>query len=248
MTVKTAVVTGAGSGIGRAAALALDRAGFRLAVMGRRSQPLVETASQASRSDVLVLPLDVADDRAVADAFQAVLAHCGRLDVLFNNAGIGTTPVTIDELPVDEWNRCLATNVTGAFLCSRQAFGIMKSQNPRGGRIINNGSVSAHVPRPLTVPYTTTKHAITGLTRSLGLDGRPFDIACSQIDIGNAETDLTVRFRSGVVQPSGTVMAEPVFGVAHCGDAVAYIASLPLDTNIPFLTIMASQMPYLGRG
>ncbi len=248
VTARIAAVTGAGSGIGRAAALALSGAGYSLALMGRRAKPLSETAALADRKDILTIPLDVADSAAVASAFRRISLEFGRLDVLFNNAGIGTPPVTIDMLSVDDWNRCVATNLTGSFLCARQAFRLMKCQDPQGGRIINNGSISAHVPRPFTVPYSTTKHAITGLTRSLGLDGRPYDIACSQIDIGNAGTQLTAGFQEGVVQPSGNVMAEPVFDVERCGDAIAYIANLPLDTNIPFLTIMASQMPYLGRG
>jgi NAD(P)-dependent dehydrogenase (short-subunit alcohol dehydrogenase family) len=246
----TALITGAGSGIGRATALALAEKGWRLALLGRREEALRETAalSGLTPDDLLVLPTDVGDEGAVEAAFDMVAGYFGRLDLLFNNAGGGAPPVPIDELPVAHWNRVVAVNLTGAFLCARAAFRLMKAQDPRGGRIINNGSISAHAPRPNSAPYTATKHAITGLTKSLALDGRAFDIACGQIDIGNAATDLTARMSGGVPQANGTVVAEPVMDVQHVADAVVYMASLPLDANVLNLTVMASNMPFVGRG
>ena len=245
---KTAVVTGGGSGIGRAAALELARSGFAVAIAGRRSEPLEATASMAGTGRIVPIPTDVADPDGVESLFSRALLEFGRLDVLFNNAGIGAPPVAFDELEVGDWQRCVSINLTGSFLCARRAFGIMKNQSPAGGRIINNGSVSAYSPRPASAPYTATKHAITGLTKCISLDGRPHGIACSQIDIGNADTDLAAKFKTGVPQASGDIRTEPTFDVRRCGEAVAYMAGLPLDTNIQFMTIMATSMPYIGRG
>lgn len=245
---KIALVTGAGSGIGRASALSLGRAGFSLVLTGRRWEPLEETARAAAPATCQVTPCDVSDPSRVEELFALIQAEYGRLDLLFNNAGVSTPGVDIDELDVDDWKRCVDTNLTGSFLCARQAFRIMKTQDPQGGRIINNGSISAHVPRPNSVAYTATKHAITGLTKTISLDGRAYDIACGQIDIGNAGTEMTAKFPSGVPQASGDTRPEPVFDVDHCGDAVAFMAGLPLETNIQFLTIMATKMPYIGRG
>jgi len=246
----TALITGAGSGIGRASALALAAKDWRLALVGRREEALRETAAQSglTADDLLVLPTDVGDEGAVEAAFDMAAGYFGRLDLLFNNAGGGAPPVPIDELPVAHWNRVVAVNLTGAFLCARAAFRLMKAQNPRGGRIINNGSISAHAPRPNSAPYTATKHSITGLTKSLALDGRAFDIACGQIDIGNAATDLTARMSAGVAQADGTVAPEPVMDVKHVAEAVAYMAGLPLDANVLSLTVMATNMPFVGRG
>ena len=248
-----ALVTGAGSGIGRAAALALWRAGYTLVLAGRRREPLCETAqlapeSAGARQEIVAVPTDVSVVEDVDSLFDTVMNRFGRLDVLFNNAGVGAPAVPVDELPLDDWKRCVDVNLTGAFACAQRAFGIMKAQAPRGGRIINNGSISAHVPRPNSIAYTATKHAITGLTRSLALDGRDHDIACSQIDIGNAETPMTQRMHAGVPQADGRVTSEPTFDVDDCGNAVAYMASLPLTTNVLFMTIMATKMPYVGRG
>ncbi|WP_142846415.1 SDR family oxidoreductase [Telmatospirillum sp. J64-1] len=245
---KIAMVTGAGSGIGRAAALALGKAGFGLVLVGRRKEELERTAAAAEGTECLVLPLDISDPAAVEAAFDRTVAVFGRLDVLFNNAGRGAPAVPIDELSVEDWNAVVAVNLTGAFLCARQAFRVMKSQSPKGGRIINNGSLSAHVPRLFSAPYTATKHAITGLTRSLALDGRRYDIACGQIDIGNAATEMTERMERGVPQPDGRMMVEPRMDVRHVADAVVQMANLPLEANIQFMTIMATKMPFLGRG
>ncbi len=245
---KIALITGAGSGVGRAAALSLGRAGYSLALIGRRRPPLEETAAAAEPAKSLVVPCDVSDPSAVEDAFRHVIGEFGRLDVLFNNAGISVPGRPIDELDVDDWKRCVDVNLTGSFLCARQAFRVMRSQSPKGGRIINNGSVSAHAPRPNSTAYTATKHAITGLTKCLSLDGRPHDIACGQIDIGNANTEMAAKFPLGVPQASGDIRAEPVFEVDRCGDAVAFMANLPLGTNVQFLTIMATKMPFVGRG
>ena len=245
---KAALVTGGGTGIGRAAALALAQDGFSVAVAGRRIAPLEETVSMAAPNNVLAFAADVADEGQVESLFAKVLSALGRLDVLFNNAGIGAPPVALEDLQVDDWRRCVDINLTGSFLCARQAIRIMKSQTPVGGRIINNGSVSAHAPRPNTAPYTATKHAISGLTKSISLDGRLHNIACSQIDIGNADTEMAAKFKTGVPQASGDVRVEPVFDVSRCGEAVAHMARLPLDTNIQFMTIMATAMPYIGRG
>jgi NAD(P)-dependent dehydrogenase (short-subunit alcohol dehydrogenase family) len=246
----TALVTGAGSGIGRAVALALAAKGYRVALAGRRAEPLEETAQMAGGdpADRLVVPTDVGDEAAVEALFNAIGERFGRLDLLFNNAGTGAPSAPIDELTVAQWNRVVAVNLTGAFLCARGAFRLMRAQDPRGGRIINNGSISAHAPRLYSAPYTATKHAITGLTKSLALDGRAFDIACGQIDIGNAETPLTARMSSGALQANGEIAPEPTIDVAHVADAVLYMAGLPLDANVLTLTLMATKMPFVGRG
>ena len=245
---RVAIITGAGSGIGRAAAIALDRTGHELVLLGRRTNRLEETAGLLQHDRSLIIATDISNPCDVSAAFTRIIEQYDRVDLLFNNAGIGTSAVTIDELDVDEWNRCIAVNLTGTFLCSREAFRIMRRQVPGGGRIINNGSVSAHSPRPKTIAYTASKHAITGLTKSLSLDGRRYGISCSQIDIGNAGTRLTSTFGSGTEQGTGQIAPEPVFDVSSCGDAVAYIAGLPADANILFMTIMATRMPFVGRG
>jgi NAD(P)-dependent dehydrogenase (short-subunit alcohol dehydrogenase family) len=239
-----AVVTGAGSGIGRAVARALSGAGWGVVAAGRRAEPLAETLGDR---DGLAVPTDVSDPDAVDALFAAARERYGRVDLLFNNAGIGVT-APVAELSVADWRRVVDTNLTGAFLCARAAFRIMAAQDPRGGRIVNNGSISASVPRPHSIAYTATKHAVTGLTRSLSLDGREFDIACGQIDVGNAATDMTERMSGGVLQADGSTAAEPTMDVAHVADAVLYMASLPLDANVQFMTVMATKMPYIGRG
>jgi NAD(P)-dependent dehydrogenase (short-subunit alcohol dehydrogenase family) len=246
----TALVTGAGSGIGRAVALGLLERGYRVGLSGRRAEALAETAALAgeNHAHALAVPTDVGDAAQVDALFERIGQAFGRLDLLFNNAGTGAPPVPIDQLTPAQWDRVVAVNLTGAFLCARGAFRLMKAQDPKGGRIINNGSISAHAPRPNSAPYTATKHAITGLTKSLSLDGRAFDIACGQIDIGNAETPLTARMSQGVLQPNGEVKAEPVMDIRHVVDAVLYMAGLPLDANVLFLTVMANQMPFVGRG
>jgi NAD(P)-dependent dehydrogenase (short-subunit alcohol dehydrogenase family) len=241
---KVALVTGAGSGIGRAVSLALHSAGYRTVLAGRRAAPLEQTASSGD----LVVPTNVANPDSVRNLFAKTKEAFGRLDVLFNNAGIGAPGVPIEDLTYDQWNAVLQVNLTGAFLCAQEAIRIMKAQQPRGGRIINNGSISAHVPRPNSAPYTATKHAITGLTRSISLDGRNFDIACSQIDIGNAATELTERMAAGIVQANGSTMIEPRMDLKHVADAVVYMANLPLDANVQFMTVMATTMPFIGRG
>lgn len=249
---KIAVVTGAGTGIGRSAALALMATGFTVVLAGRRPEMLAETASlgAATGGKSLAVPTDVSDPAAIKALFAVVREKFGRLDVLFNNAGRGAPAVPLEDLPFETWQAVVATNLTGPFLCIQEAIRIMKAQTPRGGRIINNGSISAHTPRPRAVAYTSTKHAITGLTKQVALDGRPFDICCGQIDIGNAATPLTERMAQGqgVLQPSGESMVEARMDVAHAGQAVAYMASLPLDANVLFLTVMANQMPFVGRG
>lgn len=243
---KTILVTGAGSGIGRATARAFLAQGWRVGLLGRRQERLEETA--AGNADALILTADVGEPSQVDAAFQQIEASWGRLDVLFNNAGQSAPAAPIDEIPVAQWLAVNSANITGMFLCARAAFGLMRRQRPQGGRIINNGSISAHVPRPGSAPYTMSKHAVTGLTRTLALDGRRFDIACGQIDIGNALTDMAARFPSGVPQANGQIAAEPVMDVAHVADAVLHMASLPLTVNVPFMTIMARDMPYIGRG
>ncbi|WP_163559470.1 SDR family oxidoreductase [Halomonas sp. NO4] len=249
MTGKVAVVTGAGSGIGRVASLALVSEGYRVALVGRRRDRLEETASLASdREATLVVVADVGDEASVDAAFDRVAAAWDRVDLLFNNAGRGAPPATPDELPVAVWREVVDTNLTGSFLCARAAFRLMREQSPRGGRIINNGSISAYVPRPLSVAYTATKHAITGLTRSLSLDGRAYDIACGQIDIGNADTEMTARMAEGILQPNGDVVPEPRMNVEEVGRAIVHMASLPLAANVQFMTVMATNMPYVGRG
>ena len=247
MAEKVAVVTGAGSGIGRAAAIALHAAGYSVALAGRRAEELERTASQAG-SRTLVVPTDVTDPAPVEALFAATKEKFGRVDVLFNNAGKGAPAVPFEELTFEQWTSVVAVNLTGAFLCAQAAIRIMKSQQPRGGRIINNGSISAHVPRPRSAPYTSTKHAITGLTRSISLDGREHDIACSQIDIGNAATEMTERMAAGIVQANGTMLVEPRMNVEHVADAIVYMANLPLDANVQFMTVMATKMPFIGRG
>jgi len=244
---KIALVTGAGSGIGRAASAALAQAGFTLALAGRRDEELQRTAALIG-PDTLAVPTDVSHPESVGALLGLIRERFGRLDVLFNNAGMSAPSVPFDELTVEQWNSVVSVNLTGSFLCAQEAFRLMKTQNPRGGRIINNGSISAHVPRPNSAPYTATKHAITGLTRSLSLDGRAHNIACSQIDIGNAATEMTEKMTAGVPQPNGTNMVEPRMNVQHVADAVVYIASLPLDANVQFMTVMASAMPFIGRG
>jgi NAD(P)-dependent dehydrogenase (short-subunit alcohol dehydrogenase family) len=247
---KVAVVTGAGSGIGRVVAVALFDAGFDVILAGRRRAALDETANGCSSCPgrVLAVETDVADAAQVSRLFATAQSELGRVDVLFNNAGIAAPAVPIDELTPEQWNAVVAVNLTGAFLCAREAFRIMKAQRPMGGRIINNGSISAAAPRPFSVPYTATKHAITGLTKSLSLDGRAFDIACSQIDIGNAETEMTAPMAKGVLQADGSVKPEPRMDLAHVADAVVYMAALPLSANVQFMTLMATKMPFIGRG
>src|SRR5262245_48200145 len=244
---RVAIVTGAGSGIGRAVAQALLDDGYCVALAGRRRAPLEETAAVA-KDRSLVVPTDVARPQSVEALFAETKEAFGRLDLLFNNAGIGAPPVPLEDLTVQQWRQVVDVNLTGAFLCIREAFRLMKAQTPRGGRIINNGSLSAYVPRPNSAPYTATKHAITGLTRSTALDGRKYDIACGQIDIGNADTPMTVRMKDGIAQAHGSVVVEPTIDVEHVARAVVYMASLPLDANVLFLTVMATQMPFVGRG
>jgi NAD(P)-dependent dehydrogenase (short-subunit alcohol dehydrogenase family) len=247
---KVAVVTGAGSGVGRAVALELLAQGYRVALAGRRRDALEETRNEAGEDGAraLVVPTDVCDEQAVRDLFDQVQREYGRLDVLFNNAGRGAPAVPIEELPVETWRQVVDTNLTGMFLCAQAAIRIMKAQEPRGGRIINNGSISAHAPRPYSIAYTSTKHAVTGLTKSISLDCRQYDIACGQIDIGNAVTPMTERMVAGVLQPDHTKRPEPRMDVAHVGRAVASMASLPLEANVQFMTIMATKMPFVGRG
>jgi NAD(P)-dependent dehydrogenase (short-subunit alcohol dehydrogenase family) len=243
-----ALVTGAGSGIGRASTLALVSAGFTVVCCGRRLENIDETASLAG-SGAIAIGCDVRDPASVEALFTTIDQQFGRLDMLFNNAGMGAPAVPLDELSIDHWHAVVATNLTGAFLCTRQAFALMKRQVPRGGRIINNGSLSAYVPRPHSAPYTATKHAVTGLTRSASLDGRPFDIVCGQIDIGNADTDMTTPMTTTVVfQADGSTAREPTIDVDHVARAVVYMATLPLDANVQFMTVMATKMPFVGRG
>ncbi|HXY89012.1 MAG TPA: SDR family oxidoreductase [Xanthobacteraceae bacterium] len=244
---KVALVTGAGTGIGKAAAIALAKAGYAVALAGRRKEPLEETAKEI-KGKTLVVPTNVGDPTAVKALFAKVKAEFGRLDLLFNNAGMGAPPVPLEDLTYEQWSAVVAANLTGPFLCTQEAFKTMKEQKPRGGRIINNGSISAHAPRPFSSPYTSTKHAITGLTKSTALDGRAYDIACGQIDIGNAATPMTERMKTGVLQPSGTMMPEPRMDVEDVAKAVVHMASLPLDSNVLFMTIMATKMPFVGRG
>ncbi len=245
---KFALVTGAGTGIGKAVALALGKAGYAVALAGRRRQPLEETAREAAPGRTLVAPVDVTDPAAVDAMFGEISKTFGRLDFLFNNAGIGAPPIPMEDLSFEQWKAVVDTNLTGPFLCTQGALRLMKAQSPRGGRIVNNGSISAHAPRPFSAPYTATKHAITGLTKSTSLDGRGFDIACGQIDIGNAATDMTGRIAVGVPQADGSVRPEPRIDPKHVADAVVYMASLPLDANVQFLTVMATTMPFVGRG
>jgi len=243
---KTIIITGAGSGIGRATAEAFLEDGYRVGLIGRRVEPLKAAAND--HENALILPCDVSKPDEVDAAFETALNAWGRLDVLFNNAGIGSFSTTVDEIPVDDWLNVVATNLTGSFLCARAAFRAMRTQTPQGGRIINNGSISAHAPRPGSAPYTSTKHAITGLTKSLSLDGRQFDICASQIDIGNALTEMAQAMTTGMPQPDGSVRPEAVMDVAHVASSVLHMASLPLDANVQFMTVMASKMPFIGRG
>jgi NAD(P)-dependent dehydrogenase (short-subunit alcohol dehydrogenase family) len=247
---KVAIVTGAGTGVGRAVALALLQEGYSVVLAGRRKEPLDTTIRAAgdSESVTLAVPTDVADPASVRSLFTRTKETFGRLDLLFNNAGIGAPPLPLEDLTYEQWKAVVETNLTGTFLCTQEAFRLMKHQEPRGGRIINNGSISAHTPRPNSAPYTATKHAITGLTKSASLDGRQYDIACGQIDIGNAATEMTARMVEGVVQADGSVRVEPRMDPEYVARAVVYMASLPLDANVQFLTVMATKMPFIGRG
>jgi NAD(P)-dependent dehydrogenase (short-subunit alcohol dehydrogenase family) len=250
MPLKVAIITGAGSGIGRAVAIGLLGQGYGVALAGRRADRLEQTVrdSRAQRGVALAVPTDVTDPESVRRLFDMTCDTFGRVDLVFNNAGLGAPAVPLEQLTIEQWQSVVDVNLTGAFLCTQQAFRCMKRQRPMGGRIINNGSLSAHVPRPTSAPYTATKHAITGLTKATALDGRAFDIACGQIDIGNAATDMTARYETGALQANGETVVEPVMDVAHVVGAVLYMASLPLDANVQFLTVMATKMPYIGRG
>ena len=246
---KVAIVTGAGSGIGKASALALVRAGYAVALAGRRKELLEDVAREAGPDALtLAVPTDVADPASIRALFARTKEAFGRLDVLFNNAGIGAPAGPLEDLSLEQWRAVVDTNLTGSFVCTQEAIKMMKAQTPRGGRIINNGSISAHAPRPGSVAYTATKHAITGLTKTTALDGRKYDVACGQIDVGNAETPMTARMKKGVPQPNGTVEIEPVMDVENVANAVVYMASLPLDANVLFMTVMATKMPFVGRG
>ena len=247
---KVALITGAGTGIGKSSVLQLLGDGYAVVLAGRRIEPLEETIAEASVDDsrAIAVPTDVGSPDSVAALFKKTEATFGRLDVLFNNAGIGSPRMNMEDLPVEDWQRVVDTNLTGSFVCAQHAIRIMKNQTPQGGRIINNGSISAHTPRPDAVAYTATKHAITGLTKQISLDGRKYNIACSQVDVGNAATPMTARMQGGALQANGETMPEPTFNVDHVGETVLYISNLPLDANIQFVTIMATQMPYVGRG
>ena len=249
MTAKIAIVTGAGSGIGRSTAQALAREGFKVVLAGRREESLKETASQNSdNQETLCIATDVSQPDSVVQLFKQTVAHFGRVDLLFNNAGINIPNVPLEDLTYEQWQQVVDVNLTGSFLCLREAFKVMKGQQPMGGRIINNGSLSAYMPRPNALPYNATKHAITGLTKSAALDGRKYGIACGQIDIGNASTDLTTKMSSGVLQADGTLDTEPTMHVTNVADAVVYMAKLPAEANVLFMTVMATNMPYVGRG
>jgi NAD(P)-dependent dehydrogenase (short-subunit alcohol dehydrogenase family) len=247
---KTAIITGAGTGIGKAAALALLKDGYQVALAGRRPAPLEQVVADAGTAGTraLVVPTDVSDPIAVQTLFARTKEAFGRLDVLFNNAGVGAPGIPLEDLSYEQWKAVVDINLTGAFLCTQEAFKLMKSQEPRGGRIINNGSISAHAPRPNSSPYTATKHALTGLTKATALDGRKYDIACGQIDIGNAVTELTARMTKGVPQANGQIAVEPLMDVECVANAVLYMANLPLDANVLFMTVMATKMPFVGRG
>jgi NAD(P)-dependent dehydrogenase (short-subunit alcohol dehydrogenase family) len=245
---KVALVTGAGSGIGRAATLALAADGYTVVAAGRRQAALAETATAGPEGRIAPIPVDVTDPDSVRDLFAQVRERFGRLDLLFNNAGMGTAAIPLEDLSYEQWSAVVNTNLTGSFLCIQEAFRIMKSQEPRGGRIINNGSISAHVPRPMAIAYTATKHAITGLTRSTSLEGRQHDIACGQIDIGNAATEMTRRMPTGALQADGKLEPEPVMDVEQVARSIVFMANLPLDANVQFMTVMATKMPFIGRG
>ncbi len=246
---KVAVITGAGSGIGRASAVALLKEGYAVALAGRREDALAETAELGGAPDrTLIVPTDVGDEASVDALYAKTVEKFGRVDVSFNNAGGGTPSISLDEMELKDWQRVVDANLTGVFLCTRAAMRAMRDQDPQGGRIINNGSISAHAPRPGSAPYTSTKHGVTGLTKSTSLDGRKYNIACGQIDIGNAETPLASRMKDGVPQANGQVVPEPLMDVQHVADAIVYMASLPLDANVQFLTVMATKMPFIGRG
>ena len=245
---KIALVTGAGTGIGRAVALALARHGWKGALAGRRREPLEAVAAEAPAGSTRVVPADVANPASVRALFDDVVRAFGRLDFLFNNAGVGAPAIPLEDLTYEQWKTVVDVNLTGVFLCTQQAFRVMKAQTPRGGRIVNNGSISAHAPRPNSAPYTSTKHAVTGLTKSASLDGRKYDIACGQIDIGNAATEMAARMATGVPQANGQIAIEPLMDVAHVGEAVLHMAGLPLESNVQFMTIMATKMPFVGRG
>ncbi|MFL9880801.1 SDR family NAD(P)-dependent oxidoreductase [Herbaspirillum rhizosphaerae] len=247
---RIALVTGAGSGIGRQISLALLREGYAVVLAGRRAEPLQETVKAAGEfgGNALVVPADVSDPTSVKNLFAKTKEKFGRLDLLFNNAGIFAPPMSIEELSYEQWKSAVDINLTGVFLCTQEAFKIMKDQSPRGGRIINNGSISAHAPRPFSASYTATKHAITGLTKSTSLDGRRYDIACGQIDIGNASTDMTELMKKGTLQADGSTQVEPTMDAGHVAKAILYMDSLPLDANVQFMTVMATKMPFIGRG
>ena len=248
MTSKIAIVTGAGTGIGRAVALALARHGWKVALAGRRREPLDAVSHEAPSGTTRVVPTDVAQQASVKALFDDVKGAWGRVDFVFNNAGVGAPAIPLEDLSLDQWKNVVDINLTGMFLCMQEAFRVMKAQEPRGGRIVNNGSISAHAPRPNSAPYTATKHAVTGLTKVGSLDGRKYDIACGQIDIGNAATEMAARMASGVPQANGQIAIEPLMDVGHVGDAVRHMAELPLAANVQFLTIMATKMPFVGRG
>jgi NAD(P)-dependent dehydrogenase (short-subunit alcohol dehydrogenase family) len=247
---KIAIVTGAGSGIGRATALALLRTSYSVVLAGRRFDALQDTVNLAGSlaTDAVAIATNISDPASVRHLFEKTKATFGRLDLLFNNAGMGAPAIPLEDLTFEQWRQVVDVNLTGAFLCTQEAFRMMKSQNPQGGRIINNGSISAHTPRPNSAPYTATKHAITGLTKSTALDGRKYDIACGQIDIGNAETEMTAKMKAGVMQASGEVAVEPTMDVENVAQAIVHMAGLPLDANVLFVTIMATKMPFVGRG
>jgi len=247
-TGKIAIVTGAGTGVGKAASVALAGAGWKVVLSGRRREPLDEVAAQIGAGNTLVVPTDVTDPESIKALFDATVERFGRLDMIFNNAGIGAPAVPLEDLPLETWRQVVDTNLTAIFLCTQHAFRIMRDQSPRGGRIINNGSISAYAPRPNSIAYTATKHAVTGITKSTSLDGRAYDIACGQIDIGNADTPMGGRMKAGVPQADGSVRAEAVMDPQHVGEAVLMMAGLPLEANVQFMTVMATKMPFVGRG
>ncbi|MEJ8570135.1 SDR family oxidoreductase [Microbaculum marinum] len=250
MRKKVALVTGAGTGVGKAAALGLAAAGYAVVLAGRRKEPLDEVAAEISAAGgkALAVPTDVTDPASVEQLFETTVGELGRLDVLFNNAGTGAPPVPLEDLTFEQWKTVVDVNLNGMFLCLQQAFRVMKAQTPQGGRIINNGSISAHAPRPNSAPYTATKHAVSGLTKSASLDGRKYDIACGQIDIGNATTPMTARMAGGVPQANGEMMPEPTIDPKHIADAIVYMSNLPPDANVQTITVMATKMPFVGRG